>query len=179
MHRARTVSVESSPLDAQARCFRRPPISLTGEESGTRIAEQQYTWPHYYRGTNRYADRGAPTTGTASEPILSKGSPRLPTSRRDLQLTTAGHRVNRLWPLVLNTARKVPRRGAGSFSAHEHDLGERISRPGAASDSGRIGHFAGAAYAFRDIIAKTRARAMGAEFATQFVSQAEAGLVVR
>ena len=32
-----------------------------------------------------------------------------------------------------NTARKVPRRGAGSFSAHEHDLGERISRPGAAS----------------------------------------------
>ena len=42
-----------------------------------------------------------------------------------------------------NTARKVPRRGAGSFSAHEHDLGERISRPGAASDSGRIGHSLG------------------------------------
>ena len=106
MHRARTVSVESSPLDAQARCFGRPPISLTGER--TRIAEQQYTWPHYCRGTNRYADRGAPTTGTASEPILTKGSAGLPTSRRDLQLTTAGHRVNRLWPLVLTQPVRCP-----------------------------------------------------------------------
>ena len=51
----------------------------------------------------------------------------------------------------------------------EHVPRVRVRVPGATSDSGRIGHFAGAAYAFRDIIAKTRARAMGAEFATQFV----------
>ena len=106
---------------------------------------------------------------------MSKGSAGLPT----LADPSGSHHG---WPSReqalasrFNTARKVPRRGAGSFSAHEHDLGERISRPGAASDSGRIGHFAGAAYAFRDIIAKTRARAMGAEFATQFVLKRKQG----
>ena len=155
--------------------LRAPANQSHGRESGTRIAEQQYTWPHYCRGTNRYADRGAPTTGTASEPILTKGSAGLP----DFSPRPSTHHG---WPSReqalasrFNTARKVPRRGAGSFSAHEHDLGERISLPGAASDSGRIGHFAGAAYAFRDIIAKTRARAMGAEFATQFVLKRKQG----
>ena len=66
-----------------------------GRESGTRVAEQQYTWPHYCRGTNRYADRGAPTTGTASEPILTKGSAGLPTLADPSAHSTAGHRVNR------------------------------------------------------------------------------------
>ena len=61
------------------------------------------------------------------------------------------------------------------YPAKPHDPEKRISRPGAASDSGRIGHFAGAAYAFRDIIAITRARAMGAEFATQFVLKRKQG----
>jgi len=69
----------------------------------------------------------------------------------------------------------VPRRGAGSFSAHEHDLGERISRYSGSCDFGYLGHFDVAANAFRDIIAKTRARAMGAEFATQFVLKRKQG----
>ena len=36
----------------------------------------------------------------------------------------------------------------GRYPAQTHEPAERISRPGATSDFGRIGHFAGAAYAF-------------------------------
>ena len=83
-------------------------------------------------------------------------------------------------PFRFKAVEYLPHGTPDRYPAKPHDPEKRISRgPGAASDSGRIGHFAGAAYAFRDIIAKTRARAMGAEFATQFVSQAEAGPVVR
>ena len=39
-------------------------------------------------------------------------------------------------------------RDTGRYPAQAYDPAERISRPGATSDFGRIGHFAGAAYTF-------------------------------
>ena len=119
-----------------------------GRESGTRLAEQQYTWPHYCRGTNRYADRGAPTTGTASEPILTKGSAGLPTLADPSGSQHGWPSREQDVPFRFGAAQNLPHGTPDRYPAKPHDPEKRISRPGAASDSGRIGHFAGAAYAF-------------------------------
>ena len=51
-------------------------------------------------------------------------------------------------PFRFGAAQNLPHGTPGRYPAKPHDPEKRISRPGAASDSGRIGHFAGAAYAF-------------------------------
>ena len=112
-----------------------------GRESGTRLAEQQYTWPHYCRGTNRYADRGAPTTGTASEPILTKGSAGLPTLADPSGSQHGWPSREQDVPFRFGAAQYRPHGTPGRYPAKPHDPEKRISRPGAASDSGRIGHF--------------------------------------
>ena len=51
-------------------------------------------------------------------------------------------------PFRFKAVQYLPHGTPGRYPAKPHDPEKRISRPGAASDSGRIGHFAGAAYAF-------------------------------
>ena len=57
-------------------------------------------------------------------------------------------------PFRFKAVQYLPHGTPGRYPAKPHDPEKRISRPGAASDSGRIGHFAGAAYAFLAKMAK-------------------------
>ena len=99
MHRARTVSVVSSPLDAQTRRFRRPPTGLTVEraERGSpnsntrgRTTVEVRTGMQIAARRHWHGVRANMTEGWAC---------RLSPTRR--AHTTAGHRVNRTCPSVL------------------------------------------------------------------------------
>ena len=108
MHRARTVSVVSSPLDAQTRRFGRPPTGLTVERA-ERVSPNSNT-----RGRTTVEVR----TGMqiAARRLLARRQsqyrPRAllacrlsPTPRAH---TTAGHRVNRTCPSVLRQFNTFP-----------------------------------------------------------------------
>ena len=101
MHRARTVSVVSSPLDAQTRRFRRPPTGLTVEraERGSpnsntrgRTTVEVRTGMQIAARRHWHGVRANMTEGSAGPAGLS------PTLRAH---TTAGQRVNRTCPSVL------------------------------------------------------------------------------
>ena len=138
----------SSPLDAQTRRFGRPPTGLTVERAE--------------RGSPNSNTRGRTTvevrTGMqiAARRLLARRQSQIdqglcwpvPT-RRPFGLTPHG------WPsreqdvpFRFKAVQYLPHGTPGRYPAKPHDPEKRISRPGAASDSGRIGHFAGAAYAF-------------------------------
>ena len=144
MHRARTVSVVSSPLDAQTRRFGRPPTGLTVER----------------------AERGSPNSNTRGRTTVEVRTGMQIAARRLLARRQSQIDQGLCWPVPtrrpfshhgwpsreqdvpfrFKAVQYLPHGTPGRYPAKPHDPEKRISRPGAASNSGRIGHFAGAAY---------------------------------
>ena len=138
----------SSPLDAQTRRFMRPPTGLTVER----------------------AERGSPNSNTRGRTTVEVRTGMQIAARRLLARRQSQYRPRALlacrlsptppgshhgWPsreqdvpFRFKAVQYLPHGTPGRYPAKPHDPEKRISRPGAASDSGRIGHFAGAAYAF-------------------------------
>ena len=137
----------SSPLDAQTRRFGRPPTGLTVEraERGSpnsntrgRTTVEVRTGMQIAARRHWHGVRANMTEGSAGLPTLADPSGShhgWPSREQDV-------------PFRFKAVQYLPHGTPGRYPAKPHDPEKRISRPGAASDSGRIGHFAGAAYAF-------------------------------
>ena len=137
----------SSPLDAQTRLFRRPPTGLTVERAecgspnsntrGRTTVEvrtgMQIAARRLLARRQSQIDQGL--CWPPDSPVPSGSQHGWPSREQDV-------------PFRFKAVQYLPHGTPGRYPAKPHDPEKRISRPGAASDSGRIGHFAGAAYAF-------------------------------
>ena len=133
----------SSPLDAQTRRFRRPPTGLTVERaergspnSNTRVRTtvevrtgMQIAARRHWHGVRANIEQGL--CWPPDSPVPSGSQHGWPSREQDV-------------PFRFKAVQYLPHGTPGRYPAKPHDPEKRISRPGAASDSGRIGHFAGA-----------------------------------
>ena len=123
MHRARTVSVVSSPLDAQTRRFGRPPTGLTVEraERGSPNSNTRgRTTVEVRTGMQIAARRLLARRQSQYRPRALLSCRLSPTPRAH---TTAGHRVNRTCPSVLRQFDTFP-------SGHKSISGSNIQPRG-------------------------------------------------
>ena len=147
MHRARTVSVVSSPLDAQTRRFGRPPTGLTVEraERGSpnsntrgRTTVEVRTGMQIAARRHWHGVRANMTEGSAGLPTLADPSGSQhgwPSREQDV-------------PFRFGAAQYRPHGTPGRYPAKPYDPEKRISPPCATLRFSHFRHFAWGAYAF-------------------------------